>query len=431
MRNLVETIFSILLALILALFVWVAAVQEQDPIVERLLQDPIAVEVKNKPEGLDIVNPSQVTEFVQLVVRAPESSWNSLSAASFQAWVDLAGLKTGQQDVLIQVSCTDSAVRIEEVQPPRMSLRLEPVSERVLQVEIRILDEAALGYQTASPTADPPTVRVIGPSSRVSLVESVTADVYVHQSKDMVEREVAVIARDADGNPVSQLTSIEPSSVNVTVPIEQEEGYRDVAVRVVRKGEVATDYRLTGIEVDPAIVTVRGSREALEGLPGYVETLPVEIGGATSDVHAEIGLVLPEGISIQGDQKVSVTVRVEPIIGSITIQRQVSIQGLRDVYTATLSPDTVDVIISGPLAILDALSLEDVRVVVDLFELGQGTHKVAPQVFAPEGLTAEAILPETVEVKIEVKPGFTVPTATPTRRPTATPTATPTPTPRP
>lgn len=425
MRNIVETIFSVALALILALFIWVAAVREQDPIVERLFPDPVPVEVKNKPQGMDIVNPSQVTEFVQLVVRAPQSSWNNLSAASFQAWVDLQGLQGGQQDVPIQVRCTDPAVRIPEIQPPRMSLRLEAVSERVFQVQVRILDEPALGYQAGSATADPPTVRVIGPSSRVNLVQSVTADVYLRQSKDTVVRDVAVIARDGEGNPVSQLTDIEPALVTVTVPIEQEEGYRDVAVRVVREGEVATDYRLTGIEVEPAIVTVRGSREALEALPGYVETLPVGIGGATSDVSAEVGLVLPEGISIQGDQKVRVTVRVEPIIGSVTIQRQVNIQGLRDVFTATVSPAVVDVIISGPLAILDKLTPEEVRVVVDLFELGQGVHKVAPEVFAPEGLTVEAILPETVEVKIEVRPGLTAPTATPTRRPTVTPTATP------
>ncbi len=329
----------------------------------------------------------------------------------------------------IQVRCSDPAVRIAEVQPPRISVRLEPVSERVMEVEIRILDEPALGYQIRQPTADPPTVRVIGPSSRVNLVASVTADVYVRQAKDTVERDVVVTARDEQGNPVSQLRSIEPSLVRVTVPIEQEEGYRDVSVRVVRKGEVATDYRMTGIEVEPPIVTVRGSREALESLPGYVETLPVEIDGATSDVRAEVGLVLPEGISIQGEQTVTVIVRVEPVIGSITIQRQVKIQGLRLVYTATVSPDMVDVIISGPLAILDELDLEDVRVVVDLFDLEQGIHKVAPQVFAPEGLTAEAILPETVEVKIDLRPGFTLPTATPTRRPAVTPT--PTATPRP
>jgi YbbR domain-containing protein len=185
---------------------------------------------------------------------------------------------------------------------------------------------------------------------------------------------------------------------------------------------------LTGIEVQPAIVTLRGSREALEGIPGYVETLPVKIGGATSDVHAQVGLVLPEGVSIQGDQEVRVTVRVEPVIGSLTIERQVRIQGLREVYTATVALDVVDVIISGPLAILNELDLEDVRVVVDLFELGRGLHKIAPEVFAPEGLTVEAILPETIEVRIELLPGFTAPTATPTRRPTATPTSTPTPT---
>jgi YbbR domain-containing protein len=243
---------------------------------------------------------------------------------------------------------------------------------------------------------------------------------------------VVTTARDAQDNVVGSLTTIDPVQVAVTVPIEQKLGYRDVSVSVIRKGLVGRGYRITGITVDPSIVTIIGSPLAVSQLPGYVETLPVDIGDATSDVKAKIGLVLPEGVSILGDQTVSIIVSVEPIIDSITISRPVNIQGLQLGYTALTSPITVDVILSGPLPKLEALSTEDVRVVVDLFGLQPGVHKITAQAFAPEDLTVESVLPESIEVEIKSPVGLI--TATPSRRtpaatPSATPTAVPAPTP--
>jgi len=426
MRNVFENIASALLALILALLVWVAAVNEQNPMISGVFGEPIPVEVVNKPEGLDFVNPTQITEYVQVSIRAPRSVWNTLKGADFHALVDLAGLKEGTHDLPITVKCAEPAVRVESVQPSRMTIRLERVVEKVFEVKVRIMDDPALGYEARTPTVEPPTVKVIGPASRVAQVQSVVADVYLRRTKTSIQRDIVVSARDAQDNPVALLTAIEPSQVSVTVPVEQKLGYRDVSVSVIRKGQVARGYRITGISVDPSIVTIVGSPLAVSQLPGYVETLPLDITGATSDIKARIGLVLPEGVSILGDQTVSVTVSVSPIIDSITVQRPVSIQGLHLGYTAQTSPSTVDVILSGPLPKLEALSLEEVRVVVDLFGLEPGVHKVVAQAFAPEGLTVESVLPDTIEVEIRTPVGLVTPT--PTRR---TPTPTPTPTRRP
>jgi YbbR domain-containing protein len=439
MRGLFENLLSAVLALLLALFIWVAAVREQNPMVRGLFSEPIPVEVLNKPAGLDFLNPAQITEYVQVLVRAPQSSWDDLKAASFQASVDLSDLTEGMHDVPIEVRCSDPIVRIEGSQPGRISVRLERIQERVFEVKVRIMDDPALGYEARTPMIDPPTAKVIGPVSKVSQVQTVVADIYLRRTKTTVERDVVLTARDAQDNLVSLLTSIDPVQVAVTIPIEQKLGYRDVSVSVIRKGQVARGYRITGITVDPSVVTIIGSPLTVSQMSGYVETLPVDISDATSDVKARIGVVLPEGISILGDQMVSITVSVAPIIDSVTIQRPVSIQGLQLGYTALTSPSTVDVILSGPVPKLEAISIEDVRVVVDLFGLQPGVYKITAQSFASEGLTVESVLPEAIEVEIKSPLGLI--TTTPVRRsptpaalstlattpaPSATPASTPT-----
>ncbi len=66
-----------------------------------------------------------------------------------------------------------------------------------------------------------------------------------------------------------------------------------------------------------------------------------------------------------------------------------------------ISPETVMVILSGPVALLDRLEITDVRVVVDLTDLGVGTYQLEPEVeYLLTDLAVESILPESVEITI-------------------------------
>jgi hypothetical protein len=111
---------------------------------------------------------------------------------------------------------------------------------------------------------------------------------------------------------------------------------------------------------------------------------------------------------------VTVTVNVTAIESSLTLQSELTIQGLPSGLKAIPSPKVVDVILSGPLPKLEALKPEDVQVTLNLFDLEQGTHKIVPTAIAPEGIKAESILPDTIEVEISVAP-TPIPTPEPLR----------------
>jgi hypothetical protein len=129
---------------------------------------------------------------------------------------------------------------------------------------------------------------------------------------------------------------------------------------------------------------------------------------------------------VQGADSVLVEINVAAIEYSLTVKRQIEMRGLTPGLGAAASPDSVDILILGPLPVLDNLSLQDVRVVVDLQGLGPGRYQLTPQViFLSDKLRAENVLPSQIEVTIgQVTPTPTVPTATPTLTPTITPTPT-------
>ncbi len=426
LRRILNDLGSVVLALTLAITVWVVATNEENPSIKDTFPDPIPVQVLNKPEGVVIF--PEIVKTVRVTVRAPQTSWDRLTAEKFEAYVDLGGLPVGRHDVEIQVTCTDPAVRILEVEPPEVSIRLEEYKEKMLGVKARVMDNPPLGYINRPPTVSPSMAKVSGPASLVDQVSQLVAEVYLWGAKETVERQVDLSAHNEKGEPVGWV-EITPPEVTVRVPIDQRRGYKEVTVRPIIEGEVASGYRISNVSVEPSNVTIFGSPLVIEGIPGYLETAPIDVSDAKADVVERVTLTLPEGVTVLGEQSVVVTVNVTAIESSLTVQRGFVIRGLQPGFSAKPSPEAVDVILSGPVPKLDALRPQDVQVILDLSNLQWGTYKITPEVVVPEGLRVESILPDTIEVEITVGPQPTptnTPEPTPTPIPTETPETTPT-----
>jgi YbbR domain-containing protein len=197
--------------------------------------------------------------------------------------------------------------------------------------------------------------------------------------------------------------SLNPSTVLVDIPVSQQGGYRDVAVKVIVQGQVANGYLLTDLSVFPPIVTVYSTDPGLvNALPGIVETQALELNGASEDISTRLALNLPAGISMVGEQSVQVNVGVSPIQSNLTLSNiKIEVVGLGDGLSAQISPAEVDVILSGPAPLLDTLLLQDIRVIVDVTNLAPGTYQLTPKVeILVADIVVGSILPNTVEVVI-------------------------------
>ncbi len=392
---------TIVLALVLALIVWAVAVNQEDPSIQDVFPEPIPIEIRNQPSNTVFFG--EVEDHVQVTIRAPRTSWDNLRTNSFQAWIDLRDMEPDIHNVDVLVKCSDPAVMVVSEKPSKVALRLELVKEKVFDVRVTVADVAPLGYVYRTPSVSPKQVKVRGPGTAVDLVQSVSADIYLQGAKSDLERVVALIPRDGQGETVGWV-ELDPPRVTVKVPIEQRIGYKDASVRVILKGQVAPGYRITNVSVDPSIVTVLGNPASLNDIGGYLETSPVEVSGAQSDVVERVTLQMPENVSLLGTQSVLVTVNVMPLEGGLNLQDlPLTWQGLAPDLNVKVSPQAVDVILSGPLPRLEPLTRNEVQVIVDVYGLDPGVHKIAPSVVVPEGIKVESVLPDIVEVEITRK----------------------------
>ena len=408
-----ENYRTFLWALALAIAVWVAAVTSADPDETRTLPSAVPIQITGQDPSL-VIN-SEIPTTVEMTLRAPRSVWDLIEAnpQTVQAILDLSGLSSGEHSLNLQIQIDARPVQVVAVAPRTVTFTLESLSTKTLGVDLSLSGEAAIGYQVGKVNLEPAEIVIAGAESQVQKVARVRVAVNLSGIREDYDQTLPVEILDEKGQKVDGV-SVSPETIHITLPVSQQGGYRDVAVKVIVAGRVASGYRLTDISVFPPIVTVFAADPKLVNeMPGVLETQPLSLQNVQEDINTRLALNLPEGISIVGEQTVLIQAGVSPIESSVTLaDEKVEITGLDTGLTAHISPTTVDVILSGPLPLLDTLTRQGIRVTVDLTGLGIGTHQVVPKVEELiSDIVVESILQNTIEVVITL---IGAPTITPT-----------------
>lgn len=397
LRWILNQLGLILTALAFAVIVWAVATSEENPEREAIFADAVPLDVSS-PSSLVVSQRS--AETVRIRVRAPQASWDQLQRSSFHATVDLKSFGVGRFEVPVSVVVDDTRATVLSIEPSTLAVTIEPAKSRFIDARAQVLDDTPLGYTFKPPVLNQTQVTVSGPASLVDQVSEVVADVFLRGARSPIEREATLVARDAQGKEIKGL-SISPANVIAKITVEQRVGFKDVSIKTVLRGNVAAGYWVSNIVVTPSTATVVGSVDALARVFGFVETAPIDVNGATADVGSLAVLALPEGVSVLNNDAISVRVSVTPILSGQTVRRKVTLQGLRAGLTATISPDSVDVIISGPLPSLQALPPEAALVVLDATGLGAGIYPLKPRLLGvSDPLKVQSIVPDTIQLII-------------------------------
>lgn len=401
MRWLGSNLTSLILSLLLALVVWISAVTSANPNTEAEFVLPLEV----VQQASDIAIVDELPDSVSVTLLAPESIIQQLEEDNpLVAFIDLSEIAAGTYLFPVQINIPDQLkpIRVLEQNPEQLELKVSNLISKLLPVAIQIEGEPAIGYQTGSLSWDGDAVTITGQENRVQEVSSVVGVLDITDATGTISRTVYLQARDGSDEIVEGITLM-PETVTVNQVISLQGGYRNLAVNVTTVGSVEPGYRFTSITpAPPTVMVFSEDPQLVEGLPGYVNTKPLDLTGVDDYLETILELDLPDGITVIGDPTVLVQVNVTALETNLVISREIEMIGLLPGLRAVVSPLQVTVSVSGPVPVLENLTLRDIRVVVDLTDLGVGTYTISPTVeILPDDVVFEDLSPATVEVVIE------------------------------
>jgi YbbR domain-containing protein len=267
-RIFLEDWMTKVIALLITIALWLGVTGLRAPTTARFRSVPLNLRVSN---NIEITN-SPVQE-VDLVITGDKRRIDQLNPRDLVVSLDLTDVSAGERTVQIAPENVSvelpTGVRLEEVQPNRIAVKLEAVGER--EVTVRAETEGAIAddYEIYNRVISPLKVRVRGPESFIKSLDSISTEKInlENRRENFTVRQVAL-------NVVNPKVTLLDTVVDVGFTIGEKRIEKTFVIPV--KTETGNKF---------ATFVLYGGTSILESLK--LENLPVEM------VKNEVGEISP------------------------------------------------------------------------------------------------------------------------------------------
>ena len=301
-----SNLFYKLLALAVAMVLWVYVNAERNPQARRTLTVPI--EITNLTRGY--AAEPKTTE-VNVTVSGLKTVVDPIRKEDVKAWVDLASVRPGapkRVKVIARVAGVGENDIEIAVNPKAVEVQVEALGAKRLAVELKLVAAPPLGYSFGSPLISPSTVRVSGKSTQVERVKRIVLTLPESASSGLVDDYFPVAALDSSGTVVDGV-KLDTDRVQLKMELVEVPATKAVLVSPNISGEPKYPAKVTRVSVSPSSVTLQGKPSALIGV-STVTTDRIPVDDATATIVRDVALRLPPGVDAAGRDTVRVTIYI-------------------------------------------------------------------------------------------------------------------------
>jgi YbbR domain-containing protein len=213
-----------LVALVITLGLWLGVTGLSSPKVVRFSGVPLTLRVSNNTE---ITNSPPLE--IEVVISGDKRRLAELNKGDLSASIDLTDVSPGEKFIPLTPESVHvtlpPGIKLDEVQPQRIPVTIEPVGEKELPVTAETSGELAEGFELYNATVLPAKVHVRGPASFLKTLSGLSTDHVdlTGHDEDFVARQVTIPL----GNP--KATVLE-NVVDVAVRIGEKRAERTVTI---------------------------------------------------------------------------------------------------------------------------------------------------------------------------------------------------------
>lgn len=301
-------------------------------------------------------------------------------SSSQKVTVDLSGLKPGTHKV--NISYTQNAGNIEYmVNPSVATVIISPkVSEtRTLSVDLINKDKLDPKLTIKNINYDTDKVVIKGSEKTLEKVATVKAlvninDIVTQEVGTTTIKDVPLIAYDENGKVVD--VEIVPQKIDVELEITSPS--KEVAIKVIPKGEVSFGLAISSMNVSETKVTVYGDEATIATLTSI--PIEIDVNGLKENKEYKVELPKPVGVSSLSVNNVTVNVSLAEIASKDIEEVVITPINLdENKYKAQVNKEDAIVVVNvkGVQNVIDNLTAADISANVDLSGLTEGEHEVA------------------------------------------------------
>jgi YbbR domain-containing protein len=191
-----------------------------------------------------------------------------------------------------------------------------------------------------------------------------------------------------------KVQSISPTSILIKLePIK----HRDVPVKLELRGTPPDGYRITHVELKPAVVRISGAETKVDAVT-EVSTTPVDVTGIRQTLEREVSLdLMRHGVQVEGALP-KVVIQMDPVSANFRI-KNIDVRVITP-YKVRMDEKTVTILVRADAKNLKSLDRGKVYAVVDLTGKARGKYREGVKVTLPEDIGLVKVIPDQVDVTL-------------------------------
>ena len=373
-------IISLLLAVVIALSLWVYVVTTVTPEDSQWIRN-IPVTFANE-DGLFSDRNLTLTQgrnaTVDLKVYGKRQDLLKLSNSNITITADLADvLGPGEWQLRYTVempeTVSDNDISIEARSAYEVAVQVDLLSVKEIPVQAVFQGSVADGYVQDPIELEYDTLEISGPQDQVSQVDHAQVVLERTNLSKTVSDSLAYTLVDADGNEIASdeiHCSVDKIGVMMTVSLVKE---LPLTMQFIDGGGATEEHVVSSIE--PSTITVKGSAEDLEGMNSLnIGNIDLSTVPTNTAYTGTFNIVLPDNLTnMTGEETADVTVELKNLKEKTLRVTNLELANVPSNLKAALGTVSLQIKVRGPSDVMDAVTASSIRAVADLSSIGTST----------------------------------------------------------
>ena len=382
----------IILSLVIAFFVWMAAMLAAPEFTKHIKDVPITVDIPTSAM-LEVVEGEDTK--VSLVLDGKQFEIGNYGPENVRVIADASAItEPGTYEVPLIVS--DNGTRsysVTSISPSTVSLTFEARTKKLLQIQPSITGLTTPDNYIAPEneiTLDPSAVEISGAESFISRVERAVIEVnFTREVSSTQSQNSKIVYYDENGNRLEtediSYFHQDVSSVAITIPVKRV-ATLPLSVSFLNVPENFPEEELSySLSVDSITVAAEDSvlRNHSSLVLGYIDFKQMNL---LTSSQMDFAVQLPDGFTDMDDiEVVTVSFDADDLASTNLSLKNFQIVNIPDGYTATVNEESLRVHVIGRKSIISGISAGDFVVKVDLSDINlrSGKYEIPVSIYAP------------------------------------------------